>query len=406
MKHVGSLDVRKDLRVRGIYQDTVRVAEKVVAPAFYLRGGANLSQNQSNIAEFQIGQSVFLRIGSLNEIETGAGGGSSGVIFADTSSGSLRNIFQIFAGAGNIQPEIAGTRNFHIYEPTGSNVNRMLIMGPGLLTNTDVNLGIPVQNQLVLHRDGKVALGYEDLDYNSYQYHLNINGPTLTFGGFYVTDTIHSDQTSANIVAELSDKGLFLADKGHFDKRGLVVNNRVKAEAFYLESGGEFSSEAVTLPTIGNNVANSVYVGDDGILYVYDTTRNKNLSVHRQTYGFVRASATNDVWLGFSGLVPSSSTQAQVAFHRPMTITGLVGTAASVATAEAAIQLRTSADSFGSRVVGLDFYVNANPTIERKTLLNIDLNKDQTIAFLTSSPGGATVSHLKVLLELASRDDG
>src|SRR3990172_12683948 len=42
MKHVGSLDVRKDLRVRGRVQENLRVRKEVEASAFYIRGVGEL----------------------------------------------------------------------------------------------------------------------------------------------------------------------------------------------------------------------------------------------------------------------------------------------------------------------------------------------------------------------------
>ena len=41
-KHVGSLDVRKDLRVRGRVEDNLRVGHEVEASAFYVRGVGEL----------------------------------------------------------------------------------------------------------------------------------------------------------------------------------------------------------------------------------------------------------------------------------------------------------------------------------------------------------------------------
>lgn len=47
MKHVGSLDVRKDLRVRGRVEENLRVRKDVEASAFYVRGVGELLPSNS-----------------------------------------------------------------------------------------------------------------------------------------------------------------------------------------------------------------------------------------------------------------------------------------------------------------------------------------------------------------------
>lgn len=197
---------------------------------------------------------------------------------------------------------------------------------------------------------------------------------------------------------------------------GLRVNDKVEAEAFYLSDGGEFSVNKTTIRSNaidGEDVSHTdpveIYVGDDGIVYAYDPTRDKNLSVGRSLINFGRAGTGlgNNIWLSAYGTVsPASLIQAAAGMPRNYTLLSVSGTTVDITTAPVEIHLQArkadgSTQNFGEV---LTFYITAADAVpkERRTFMDIDFNKDDAFAFITQTSG--TIDNPKIVAEIAWRD--
>jgi hypothetical protein len=236
------------------------------AQAFYFTNGGGISSAGVTFLDFELGGKTLLRPVAGREIVTGETN-QSGVSMAHKVNGVITETFRTFAGAGNLQlPALNGTINWHMLE-LASVTNRVLVMGPGT----------PIQNQLVLHRDGKITMGFESLDYTKFYYHLNSNGPVLAKGGFYVTDTDFPDKRGPGpkIRASLETSGLFMSDKGKWDKFGLESDRRVLAPAFYITESGtvvndlaeDFISFQIELPVV------KLFFLDSDAVFPYELTQ-------------------------------------------------------------------------------------------------------------------------------------
>ncbi len=135
-----------------------------------------------------------------------------------------------------------------------------------------------------------------------------------------------------------------------------------------------------------------MFVGNDGILYIYDGTRSKWLSVDRTMVGWGRSSGntTNEYLRQFNGSPSNNNGWRMI---RDGTITGITAQSNAVESWTLEIRKNDSATVITSLTMAAQ---NGN---HNKTL-NVDVNEGD---FLQAYCNGTSVAHPQSLIEIAWR---
>jgi hypothetical protein len=195
---------------------------------------------------------------------------------------------------------------------------------------------------------------------------------------------------------------------------GITVADKVRAEAFYLDSGLEFSAEALTIPAVSSPKTGAIYTGPDGLVYSVDPTRGgKRLSTARtgRAWGRGGTSAGNvdGINLRREGVI----SEGGAVMPRAATITWVGGSSADVALGEVNLAVRkyapgvASTTGGGTLIHGLTFYLSAATYQFHSRKLNVDIEANEQIdVFIEEvAPTGAGLGTPICDVEIAWRDD-
>jgi hypothetical protein len=147
--------------------------------------------------------------------------------------------------------------------------------------------------------------------------------------------------------------------------------------------------------------------GVDGIMYFYDSTRGKNLSVARSTlqYGRDTSSRTTPIILNVAGGVIDVSSVTSNPLPRDATITAVTVQSSVVAVAPVMVTVRRIED--GGAVTDLmDIELRVGTVVSTVSgSEDIDVDVGNGISCVTKHVGGAEVSDPVCNVELAWRND-
>ncbi len=159
-----------------------------------------------------------------------------------------------------------------------------------------------------------------------------------------------------------------------------------------IESTGVPLRVKPSTSTPTGNSGGQMFVGNDGILYIYDGTRSKWLSVDRTMVGWGRSSGntTNEYLRQFNGSPSNNNGWRMI---RDGTITGITAQSNAVESWTLEIRKNDSATVITSLTMAAQ---NGN---HNKTL-NVDVNEGD---FLQAYCNGTSVAHPQSLIEIAWR---